>query len=437
MSNWSQFKNPNTGLLFYKLVYKEPEITKLVHLKEDELAIVVPKNEYPFDPFYKDLCGQVARDTTSLEDFEGSEAFSLFTTYPGLFTGSGYQHDTKALGDYKIGFFFDHTIGQPVIPGSSVKGVLRSVFERDANPKGESITGNESVDTVRFLCDEIAEVLKKSGDPNKQLVWKNLRDGLDVEKLTALKVQIFGDAEGSSSMGSDTFFDAVIDLKKTSEKSLIYGDDFLTPHGDPFKNPVPLRFLKVLPGIAFKFRFNLTDFGAWTADNKNLLFKQILLTFGLGAKTSVGYGQLSADKPKSDTLADTSANERRPEETIGTGRFARRTDTIPEYDPLARLQNVRPAIPQASAEVAANTWPHVKDLKIKHDAIDAKVIAIEGNTIRVQPFISGLPEGYTLKINLNKFEDNPYKAGQMIKIQLTTKSGQYPNWLLQAKLLKS
>jgi CRISPR-associated protein Cmr6 len=60
-------------------------------------------------------------------------------------------------------------------------------------------------------------------------------------------------------------------------------------------------FLKVLPGIGFEFRFKLThtridDSFTFTADEKRLFFKQVLLTIGVGAKTNVGYGQFTEKK---------------------------------------------------------------------------------------------------------------------------------------------
>jgi len=67
------------------------------------------------------------------------QSFELTTIYPGLLIGAGYSHpalkeikksDRDEVGDFQLGFFFDHTTGLPVIPGSSVKGVLKSVFPK-------------------------------------------------------------------------------------------------------------------------------------------------------------------------------------------------------------------------------------------------------------------------------------------------------------------
>lgn len=60
----------------------------------------------------------------------------LTTSYPGLITGIGVSHQTTLkwmdqndqIPEFKLGITFDYTTGLPIIPGSSIKGVLRSFF---------------------------------------------------------------------------------------------------------------------------------------------------------------------------------------------------------------------------------------------------------------------------------------------------------------------
>lgn len=58
--------------------------------------------------------------------------------------------------------------------------------------------------------------------------------------------------------------------------------------------------LKIAPGCVMEFRFVLGDSivngRTYTADDKLNIFKDILLTMGIGAKTNVGYGQLELVK---------------------------------------------------------------------------------------------------------------------------------------------
>jgi CRISPR-associated protein Cmr6 len=86
----------------------------------------------------------------------------------------------------------------------------------------------------------------------------------------------------------DIFHDAY--LSKGNDVGLFLGKDYITPHKDPLKNPIPIKFLKILPNVKITFQFELRDNLISAIDKKNL-FERILKDFGVGAKTNVGYGQ--------------------------------------------------------------------------------------------------------------------------------------------------
>jgi hypothetical protein len=107
------------------------------------------------------------------------------------------------------------------------------------------------------------------------------------------------------------------------------GDDYITPHKnrrrngipDTMVNPVPISFLKVLPGVLFRFQFELHDFRKekYTLLSKaqvEQLFKNLLLELGLGAKTHVGYGQFALPSPdpgsQSSTIGSTTRKMNTP-----------------------------------------------------------------------------------------------------------------------------
>ena len=165
--------------------------------------------------------------------------------YPGLITGTGITHETKIQGEFKLGMHFDYTYGMPVIYGSTVKGVLRSYFKEEY-------------------------------------------DGSDADAVIA---DIFGSTDKDSSKSiydRDIFFDAVITEDNDGE---LLVSDAITPHSDnPLKNPVPINFVKVAPGCTVEFRFRLVN-SILKATQKAEIFKQILLNYGIGSKTNVGYGQ--------------------------------------------------------------------------------------------------------------------------------------------------
>jgi CRISPR-associated protein Cmr6 len=167
--------------------------------------------------------------------------------------------------NFNFGFFFDHTTGMPIIPGSTIKGILSSLFGCNKNDKYKE-------QKAELICSLLG---KKS---------------LDVE---ALYNNIFKGEGINTQYKRDIFYDAVI----TCTKNGLLQDDYITPHGDnPFSNPVPNKMLKVAPEVTFRFSFDLHDFidkngNEVSADEKEELFLQLLLWHGVGAKTNVGYGQ--------------------------------------------------------------------------------------------------------------------------------------------------
>ena len=203
------------------------------------------------------LCGSNLMANMPLpECINSDQCFDLEILYPGLVTGIGINHEAKIEGEFKLGIHFDWTYGMPIIYGSSVKGVLRSYFKE-------------------FYT-------QKEGQPN-------VNDAID---------DIFNGG-GKSIYQRDIFFDAVI--VRADRKGRILCSDSITPHGDnPLKNPVPITFLKIAPGCKLQFRFKLVKTEIvhegctkiLSAQEKLDIFKDILTTVGIGAKTNVGYGQL-------------------------------------------------------------------------------------------------------------------------------------------------
>ncbi|MGN0502005.1 MAG: type III-B CRISPR module RAMP protein Cmr6, partial [Ruminococcus sp.] len=161
----------------------------------------------------------------------------------------------------KMGFSFDYVTGQPYIPGSSVKGVLRSHFKNHP--------------------EAVAEILNSNG---KYCVSKE--DVGNLEKL------IFDN--------SDVFLDAVV-YDGSKNKKLI-GFDYITPHKEVTQNPNPIKIIKVLPDVCFEFRFVLSDKEIngriFPAGKLRCLFCELLCIFGAGAKTNAGYGNFVKEEER-------------------------------------------------------------------------------------------------------------------------------------------
>lgn len=234
--------NANIGWLFNKDYFKDIDYNDIKNKKNEEDIKKKVENIISQTPKIEDL-----KD----EDILGNTHFEAMTTYPGLILGSGNAHELPSIeGQAILGFHFDYTSGLPIISGSSIKGVFRSAFKHK---------------------EYIQELVKD--------------ETLDVQKL---EDEIF--------TNNDIFFDATI-IKADSFRK-VFGDDYLAPHSeDGLKNPIPLRFIKVLPNVSFRFDFELSD-GILTKEQKSKLFQNILKDLGLGAKTNVGYGKFDNIKIK-------------------------------------------------------------------------------------------------------------------------------------------
>lgn len=219
----------------------------------------------------------------------GKDQLYFKTTYPGLLIGSGYNHIISCKEEFKLGFEFDYTTGLPVINGSSVKGMLRSMFYSKEDPLVN--------DKMEYINDLISDL----GIKNYKM------DNLD--KFKELTDQIFEGKDKDNNIpisDRDIFFEAVIDIEKTKNLNgnniNLLGEDFITPHNEnELKNPTPLKFIKVMPNVVWRFQFDLKDSFknessrkdyVLKAIDKKRLFERIILDLGIGAKTNVGYGRL-------------------------------------------------------------------------------------------------------------------------------------------------
>ena len=246
---------PNLGYLFWRECYRrgddkthiENTIDRLLRSGDKEAGVEVP------------------------------HGFELTVRYPGLLVGTGYAHGLKLDEDVKTGFYFDPTSGLPGIPGSSVKGVLRSLF-------GYPMKGKDPYADAKHAM--IRDYLDLPEDFDVATLARAIFEGID-EK---------GDRIGIYER--DVFSDARV----TGIEKHLLADDYITPHKDPLKNPVPIRILKVAPGVTFGFRFRLGDTEieghTVTAERKEELFGKLISEFGVGAKTNVGYGNFDPYDPE-------------------------------------------------------------------------------------------------------------------------------------------
>lgn len=192
------------------------------------------------------------------------------TSYPGVLIGTGSAHETGAKNEMLLGFTLDYVTGIPYLPGSSLKGLLRSAFK----------FGDSKESETEYIQETLAAITGK--DVRK----KNIED---------LETALFADPDNEI-----VFLDSFIQgmTADAGENAAYMGIDYITPHkGDPLKNPIPLPLLRINPNVVFDFRFHLQDVKikdgpVYPAETIQKLFTEILKDFGIGAKTHVGYGML-------------------------------------------------------------------------------------------------------------------------------------------------
>lgn len=190
-------------------------------------------------------------------------------------------HGNPSAAD--VGLTVHHTWGVPIIPGSALKGVLASYVANEL--------GGDDGDSIR----------SKLRGPQ----WKG---GVIVEPPGELYAALFGMPEVTGSEESETcdgwrgtvcFHDALLipqsgllplarDVITVHQKPYYDGKGHGAPPAD-YHDPNPVSFLTVRKGV--RFLLALTGPEEWTALAMSLLL-DALATYGVGSKTTSGYGRM-------------------------------------------------------------------------------------------------------------------------------------------------
>ena len=144
----------NINLIFNKLYYEQLAPGNSKQFEED----VKKKNEMIFLQKFKDSDFSACQE---LEEHFGEsfKKFRLKTDYPGLLIGTGNPHGSGAVAsDIKCGFSFSYVTGQPYLPSSGVKGILRSSF---AGRRPAVIDFLSKILENESICDKDIEELDK------------------------------------------------------------------------------------------------------------------------------------------------------------------------------------------------------------------------------------------------------------------------------------
>lgn len=232
----------NLNLLYNKKYYKFKENDGTNKYNKDKFIV----DEIAIDNANKALKEYTFSPTDYIALFSDSiKRFVLYTTYPGTIVGLGNLHSYSTKNALKLGFTFDYVTGQPYIPGSTIKGILKHAFMNfDENEKSpiSVFENHDKASLIKCLFDECRVI----------------------------------------------YYDAVI---SKDNNGTVLDIDYITPHPSEISNPKPIEFLKIKPNVGIEFRFEFIDLPETLNENELLnLFKEVLMIVGVGAKTSVGYG---------------------------------------------------------------------------------------------------------------------------------------------------
>lgn len=331
---------PNAGWLFYKDYYlhnssngervffgdlgeikkiKEQIKTERDHKRKEDLENRRKQIEKSISSFFKEknhilLKCRPGKDGPTHFKINHAQALPLVTGDKGLLTGTGISHETGEIGEFKLGLQFDYATGLPYIPGSSIKGVLRSLFpghRRTDDKLGETyhrlrrkaltrllgnIWGTDAATTQTQFETRTRAYLRNpeaSGDAYFELLERQIFEG-EVPIFDKKSGLLKKDAAGKPVLSPDKismrdlFFDAYIE---TADNAML-AEEVITPHKKPLQDPVPLSFVKIAADVTFCFQFDLKGNELLNTEEKLKVFTEILKTFGAGAKRRHGFGEL-------------------------------------------------------------------------------------------------------------------------------------------------
>lgn len=210
------------------------------------------------------------------------------TVYPGLVAGIGLPTITEKeekelenqedyeLSNFQTGINLDYVSGEFRYPASSLKGVLRSIFKHNIkkDEDGNIVPIYENIDFIKAIFED---------------------ESLNEEKILKIENAIFGKmSEGKKEKNAVTFFDAIIEKNKNIENSDLI--DYITPHIDPLKNPIPIKMIRIPEDTIVNIRYAIDEEmlikAGTNKEEIEKVFIKILEFLGIGAKTNQGYGRL-------------------------------------------------------------------------------------------------------------------------------------------------
>lgn len=199
-----------------------------------------------------------------------------------------------------VGITVHHTWGVPLIPGAAVKGLLAHYVDATYGPDDPMLEPWEQAGADRPRAD-YQGVTWKDGRIHRGPghVYRALFGAADAEVDQAMRANGF---DAGAAAGLVTFHDALY-VPGSSQGEKPFAADVLTVHSrgyyesrgatppNDYDDPNPVGFLTVRPRTTFLFA--LSGPPDWTSLAERLV-RDALDEWGVGGKTSAGYGRLRA-----------------------------------------------------------------------------------------------------------------------------------------------
>jgi CRISPR-associated protein Cmr6 len=210
------------------------------------------------------------------------------------------------LGDesvYETSIRLHRNYGVPYIPGSALKGAAKhySIY-KIVEENSKTLKNKFKEDDFFKLAEEVQKLLE---NPNDDAVreFYNLKFKLDNKEINLSDLRkIFGT---QSYEGAIIFFDAFPNYKCLNGNPILELD-IMNPHYQPYyqhgeapgdwHSPTPIFFLTVPKDVTFQFAIApRNDDGKELIGKAKEILRSALMEFGVGAKTSLGYGRFKED----------------------------------------------------------------------------------------------------------------------------------------------
>jgi CRISPR-associated protein Cmr6 len=289
----------------------------------------------------------------------------------------------------EVGLVLHHTWGVPVVPGSALKGLLAHYVEATYGPEDQDLPPWEQPEGEERERSRYQGVTWRGGRIQRGPGdWYRSVFGApkaDEDEAYEQRQQAHG-----ASRGKVVFHDALY-VPGSAEEDRPYAVDVLTVHQKPhyddhlrypsaatwpsdFADPNPVAFLTVRPGV--RLLLAVSGPPEWSEPAEQLLL-DALERWGVGAKTSAGYGRILA--PKAATADRGGATEAvgpryrrgdqirvtREEDPAGRGRVRfRAPDGLPAQ--LIGRETISVQVGETVELWVANVSPQIYTLTTRH-----------------------------------------------------------------------